>query len=92
MCLQGDALDAVRALLMTTNVDRLMRVLKGRFGRADYIIEELMHKMTSAQGVKEDRPISFIRFVENVTNLVATIESLEQPSYLTNPFLIKQLV
>ncbi|XP_043485170.1 uncharacterized protein LOC122513008 [Leptopilina heterotoma] len=91
-CLKGDALESVRALLMTTNVDRVIIVLRRRFGRAEHIIEDIVHKVTSAPSVKEDRPITMIRFAEGVTNLVATIESLNQPSYLTNPLLVKQLV
>lgn len=33
-----------------------------------------------------------IRFAENVTNLVATVKSLDQRAYLSNPILIRQLV
>ncbi|XP_043482111.1 uncharacterized protein LOC122511116 [Leptopilina heterotoma] len=91
-CLQGDALDAVRALIMTTNVERVIDVLRRRFGRADHIIEDLMNKATNTASVKEDKPLTMIRFAENVTNLVATVESLDQPAYLSNPILIRQLV
>ncbi|XP_051172885.1 uncharacterized protein LOC127289150 [Leptopilina boulardi] len=91
-CLQGDALEAVRALIMTTNVERVMDVLRRRFGRAEYIIEDIMNKVTNTSNVKDDQPLTMIRFAENVTNLVATIESLDQPAYLTNPLLIRQLV
>lgn len=73
-CLEGEAREAVRALFLTTNVERVMDVLRRRFGRATYIVEDLMYKVTSSPNVKYDRPITMIRFAENVTNLVATIE------------------
>lgn len=63
-CLQEDALEAVRALLMTTNVEKVMDVLKRRFGRADYIIEDQLNKLISLPSVKEDLPIMMIKFAE----------------------------
>lgn len=84
-------MEAVRAVLITTNIERVMAVLRRRFGRAEFIIEELMTKILNSPNVKEDRPITLIKFAEAVTNLVTTC-SLDQPAYLTNHMPIKQLI
>lgn len=65
-CLKGEALESVRALLMTTNVEGVTNVLRRRFGCAKHIIKDLMQNVMSAPSVKEDRPITMIRFAEGV--------------------------
>lgn len=61
-CLEGEALESVKALLMTSNVEKVMAVLKRRFGRSEYIIEDQMNRVLNCANVKEDRPITIIKF------------------------------
>ena len=51
-----------------------------------------MCKVTNFPKVRDDKPDSVIKFATAVTNLVATIESLERPDYLINPILTDQLI
>lgn len=77
-CLKVDALEAVRALLTTRIVEKVINSLERRFIRTDFIIEDLMNKVSGQSNVREDKPVTLINFSNAVTNLVATIESLNR--------------
>ena len=40
--LKGEAREAVKALLMTTRVEKVIEILESRFGRPEFIIQEIM--------------------------------------------------
>ena len=90
--LKGEALEAVRALLMTSQADKIIAILERRFCRPEYVIQALMRTVTDISKVRDDKPDSIVRFATAVTNLVATIQALEKPDYLVNPLLTDQLI
>lgn len=53
-CLKVEALEPVRAVLTTTNVDKVISILQRRFVRADCIIEDLMNKVSGHTDVRDD--------------------------------------
>ena len=90
-CLRGETLEAVRASLVFTNVERVITTLERHFGRPEYIIDELTSQVTGMPNVRDDKPMTLIKFADAVSNLVTTVESL-QPAGLTDSHLIKLLI
>lgn len=91
-CLKGDALESVRALLVSPDgADDVIRQLERRFGRPEYIIKRLIAKTNAMPSPKEDRPRTIIEFATAVENLTKTLENLKRPEYLRNPQLIENL-
>ena len=89
--LKGEARQAVKALLMM-RFEKVFEILERRFGRSEFIIQEIMQKAIEYPRIKEDRPSNIIKYSNVITNLVATIESLNRPDYLISPTLRDQLI
>lgn len=91
-CLKGDAMDAVRPLLVSPNNSQaVMRILEKRFGRPDDIIKALVKKVNEVVAPREDKPRSIVAFSTAIQNLVATLENLEREDHLRNPILLNDL-
>ncbi|XP_033218237.1 uncharacterized protein LOC117173704 [Belonocnema kinseyi] len=90
-CLKGEAMEAVRASLVSTNVDKAMKTLERRFGRPEYIVDELTSQVIRMPNVKEDEPMPWIKFADAISNLVTTVESL-QSTEMSDSYLLKQLI
>ena len=84
-CLKGNALEAIRSLLMTTMAERIIGILEKRFGRPEHVIQALMRNAIELPKIREDKPESIMKFASAIMNLVATIEALQRPDYLLIP-------
>ena len=89
-CLKREALNVIRAFLVSTNVGIVVSTLERRFGLPKYIINELPRLVTEMSSVKGDHPMTLIKFADAASNLVATVESL-QSSGLSDLHILKQL-
>ncbi|XP_037024126.1 uncharacterized protein LOC119066014 [Bradysia coprophila] len=91
-CLKGDALTAVKSLLVSPNNSQaVMGILERRFGRPEDIIKSLIKEVTEAASPREDKPRSIVIYATVIQNLVATLEDLGRDDHLRNPMLLSEL-
>ncbi|XP_074040766.1 uncharacterized protein [Leptinotarsa decemlineata] len=92
-CLKGNAKKIVQSLLiMPQNVDKVIDLLKNRFGRPDHIIMMLLEKIKKFPPVREEKLELFIEFCDEIKNFVATIESLNEEEHLHNSILVNEIM
>lgn len=92
-CLKGQARTSVQALLNIPNqLNKILATLERRFGRPDFIIEEMISQTQKLQPFKEDKLELLIDYADTVQNLTVTVQSLNRQNYLANPQLLKELV
>jgi len=91
--LRGRAKDSVQSLLSVPgNVTKIMSILERRYGRPELIIETILEKAKKTTVAREDRPETLIELADVIENAAATIDILGRKSYLSNPFLVKELL
>lgn len=91
--LKGSALEAVRSsLTVEENVPRIINTLQMLFGRAEFIINDLLEKLRKEQRPKSENVESIIKFALQVENIAETMKAASLSAYLWNPQLIQELV
>lgn len=91
-CLKGEALKSVQCLMVSPeSLPKVMEALERRFGQVNHIIAALVQKVRKVNGVREDRPETWMEFGTAVTNLTSTIEALGRTDQLQNPTLLLEL-
>ncbi|XP_074032901.1 uncharacterized protein [Leptinotarsa decemlineata] len=92
-CLKGPAKKITQALLiLPQNVDKVIELLKNRFGRSEHIITLLLDRLRKFPIIKEDKLDILIAFSDEVKNFVYTVQSLEENEHLCNPLLLQELL
>ncbi|XP_031337274.1 uncharacterized protein LOC116166463 [Photinus pyralis] len=92
-CLKGNARTIVESLLiLPRNADKIIDMLRKRFGRPELIVFMLLDRIRNFPVVKEDKLDMFINFSDNVKNVVGTMETLNQEDHLRNPILLQELL
>lgn len=91
-CLKGDAMTAVRSLLVSPdNSVAVMDILRRRFGRPEDIIKALIKKVYETAAPREDKPRTIVEFATVIQNLVATLDNLGREDHMQNPILLIDL-
>ncbi|CAG4973049.1 unnamed protein product [Parnassius apollo] len=90
--LKGTAKEAVKSLLFTLcEPEEIMNALERRFGRVEMLILAEIENVKRMPRLAEDcRNIG--SFASRITNVVATIQALNQPQYLYSPELVSRIV
>ncbi|CAG5059175.1 unnamed protein product [Parnassius apollo] len=90
--LKGTAKEAVKSLLFTScEPVEIMNALERRFGRVEMLILAEIENVKRMPRLAEDcRNIG--SFASRITNVVATIQALNQPQYLYSPELVNRIV
>lgn len=92
-CLKGDAKSTVSGMmLMADNVDLVMQTLETRFGRPEYIIDGMIHKIRGLPYLKDSNFEKLIKFSSEVNNMVSIMKTLKSSGHLKNPQLMRDLV
>lgn len=92
-CLRGKARDSVEYLLkFPEQLDKVVTVLERRFGRSEYIIEEIVRKISQIPYIKEYQFEALIDFANKVLNLVATIQSLGHHGQFYNTQVLNEMI
>lgn len=92
-CLRGPAQIAASSLLIVPDtVPEAIETLREMFGQPRQIIHALVEDVRSAKKVKLDDPQTLYALRTAVTNLVANIKAVKMNTYLTDPFLIQDVV
>jgi len=91
-CLKGEALRAVQSLMTAPkNVTRVMQRLEQLFGGSQLVINSFIDKVRATPPISEHKLEGLVEFGIAVGSLTATIEALEDESYLCNPYLVREL-
>lgn len=91
--LKGDARAAVLHLFANVhNVDRIMVVLKRRFGRPELVLDYLVERAKACKAPDISKPATLVEFGTTVEALVTNICAFEENEYMYNKQLITELV
>jgi len=91
--LTGKAKESVLALLtLLSNVNRVVKTLAMRNGRADQVINTLIVRARSIPLQSDKSMDSLIEFGTTVEKLVGTMESMNYLGHMSNPQLMEDLV
>lgn len=93
-CLSGQALNVVQPLLIyPQNVNRVIEILRNRFGRTEHIIHLLLDQVRNFCVIKDESKLnSLIEFFDVLSNFVYTLESLNEHDHIRNPFLYDEIL
>jgi hypothetical protein len=87
------AKEMVQGLLTSPeNVHLIIQKLERIFGRPEFIIDSLMKKAREAPSPIHGKPGTMVTFENVVSNIVATVKTLDRTEHLMNPSLIRHLV
>lgn len=91
--LKGKAKSAVEHFMDNVkNVDTIIEVLQRRFGRPEFILDNLVEKVRHAETPDPKKVNSILDFGTLVQALVTSIKTLEEDSYMHNPQLVTELI
>ncbi len=91
--LKGMAKEMVQGLLTSPdNVNLIIKKLGRIFGRPEFIIDSLMKKAREAPSPVHGKPGTMVSFENVVSNIVATVKTLDRSEHLMNPSLLRHLV
>jgi hypothetical protein len=91
--LKGEARDVVKCMLVSPhNVQRVMEILKRRYGRPKFILDAIIQQVESLPSLKGNDMTGLLRFMDAVRNLTATAIAFDCQPYLCNPKLLGSLV
>lgn len=89
--IQGKARKAIESLLTSEqNVDKIMRLLKTNFGRAEWIVNNRLDALRSLQPIKSG-DIEALRTFYNTVSSITTLKNINASGYLMNPELVSNL-
>ncbi|XP_063828939.1 uncharacterized protein LOC135078268 [Ostrinia nubilalis] len=89
--LKGKAKEAVSSLLIVnTSPAEIIGELETRFGRPETIALAEIERLRNVQK-PTDAPRDIIQFASRIKNSVATLRALQQPQYMYNPEVVKQV-
>ena len=92
-CLEGEALNAVRSMLvLPESVPEVIRDLRRLSGQPEKLIRAMLDKVRSAPAPKADRLGTFIKFGITVKQLCDHLEAARLVDHLNNPMLVAELV
>ena len=90
--LKADAYDLVKRLFTKPeNIPKIMENLEEMYGQPQFVLEALAEIAKSAPSPNRQKPETMIKFGIAVSDLVSTIESYQESSYLLDTGLIKTL-
>lgn len=91
--LKGDALKSVQGLMLNPdNVDKVFERLNSLYGNPDNIYTSLLNELLAIRYVSLENPSTFMEFSNALHNLIDNMTILEQPDYLNDQRLLKDLV
>uniref|UniRef100_A0A4Y0BFI9 Integrase zinc-binding domain-containing protein n=1 Tax=Anopheles funestus TaxID=62324 RepID=A0A4Y0BFI9_ANOFN len=91
--LKGDALKSVQGLMLNPdNVDKVFERLNSLYGNPDNIYTSLLNELLAIRYVSLENPSTFMEFANALHNLIDNMTILEQPDYLNDQRLLKDLV
>lgn len=91
--LTGNAKETVQSLLiLPENVDKIIDILKNRFGKPQHIIRYLIDKVRNFPTIREDKIETFLKFYDIFTNLIYTLQSLDEKDHINNPMLFDEIL
>jgi hypothetical protein len=91
--LKGEAGDVVKCMLVSPhNVQRVMEILKRRYGRPKFILDAIIQQVESLPNLKGNDMTGLLGFMDAVRNLTKTAIAFDCQPYLCNPKLLGSLM
>jgi hypothetical protein len=91
--LKGEARHVVKYTLTSpNNVQRVMEILKRRYGRPKFILDAIIQQVESLPSLRGKDMTGLLRFMDAVRNLTATAIAFDCQPYLCNPKLLGSLL
>ncbi len=87
-CLTGDA---KKAVLPVDDEEKMLEVLRIRWGKPDDLVEELLRELDSLPRAKQ-YDINFIKFIDAFKSLCHNLEAIEEKGQLSNVPTLKKII